>query len=185
MLLAGCNSSNPGGDFVLAGKPDPMKATGDPATRYTRVPAAVSASAETGAVVQGFCPTVVLRDGTAFHRSFARGSQDDPKQVTYQASLADTTRACSRTDSTLTITAVVQGRLVAGPQGKAGAINLPIRVTVMDGDNEVTSEVVQYPVTMADVGLPTQFVFSREVTVPGNVSGATRVYVGFDEKKKK
>lgn len=183
MLLAGCNSGNPGGDFVLAGKPDPMQGTGDPATRYTRVP--VATTAETGAVVQGFCPAVVLRDGTAFHRSYAGGKKDDPQQVVYQASLADSTRACARTDTTLTITAVLQGRLVAGPQGKAGTFTLPIRVTVLDGDNEVSSQVVQYPVTMADVNQPTQFVFSNEVTVPGDVSGATRVYVGFEDKKKK
>ena len=174
MLLAGCNSGNPGGDFVLVGKPDPMQGTGDPATRYTRVP--VTTTAEAGAVVQGFCPAVVLRDGTAYHRSYAGGKQDDPQQVVYQASLADTT---------LTITAVLQGRLVAGPQGKAGTFTLPIRVTVLDGDNEVSSQVVQYPVTMADVNQPTQFVFSNEVTVPGDVSGATRVYVGFEDKKKK
>lgn len=183
MLLAGCNSGNPGGDFVLVGKPDPMQGTGDPATRYTRVP--VATTAEAGAVVQGFCPAVVLRDGTAYHRSYAGGKQDDPQQVVYQASLADSTRACARTDTTLTITAVLQGRLVAGPQGKTGTFNLPIRVTVLDGEKEVSSQVVQHPVTLADVNQPTQFVFSNQVTVPADVSGATRVYVGFEDKKKK
>lgn len=184
MLLAGCNSSNPGGDLVVSTvNTDPMRATGDPATRYRRV--STTATAETGAVVQGFCPMVFLRDGTAFHRSYAGGKQGDPQQVVYQASLADSTRACARTDTTLTITAVLQGRLVAGPQGKTGTFNLPIRVTVLDGDNEVSSEVVQYPVSLADVNQPTQFVFSKQVTVPGDVSGATRVYVGFEDKKKK
>jgi len=184
MLLAGCNSSNPGGDLVVSTvNTDPMKASGDPATRYRRAPAA--AGVETGAVVQGFCPAVILRDGTAYHRSYAGGKQDDPQQVVYQASLADSTRSCARTDTTLTITAVLQGRLVAGPQGKAGTFTLPIRVSVIDGDTEVSSEVVQFPVTLADVSQPTQFVFSKQVTVPGDVSGGTRVHVGFEDKKKK
>lgn len=170
MVLSGCNSGS-----LSSGLGLPQSQPGN----------AAAAAAAQQAVVQGFCPQISLRDGTAFYRTYARGKDGDAEQVVFQASLADTTRSCTRTDTTLTINALVQGRLVAGPQGKAGSINLPVRVTVMDGDQEVSSEVEQYPVALADVNTPTQFIYSRAVTVPSSVSGMARVFIGFDQPKKK
>lgn len=164
MVLAGCNAGNPGG--VLGSAADKPAAT----------PAASSAAA-----VQGFCPPITLRDGTAYYRTYAKGAKDDPTKVIYQASLADTTRSCARSETTLTITAMVQGRLVAGPEGKAGPVTLPIRVAVTDGDKVLYSELTQFPVTLADVAQATQFVFTKDVAVPGDLGGLVKVHIGFDE----
>jgi hypothetical protein len=166
MVLAGCNAGSLGSGLGLSSSQPAPAATGQPA------------------FVQGFCPQIALRDGTSYYRTYARGKEGDAEQVVFQASLADTTRSCVRTDTTLTINALIQGRLVAGPQGKTGTINLPVRVTVVDGNQEVYNELEQYPVTLADVNTPTQFVYSRAVTVPGNVSGMTRVFIGFEQPKK-
>lgn len=171
MVLAGCNAGNPGGALSSA------------ADKPAAAPATAAAP-----MVQGFCPTIALRDGTAYHRVYAKGGQDDPAKVVYQASLADTTRSCARSDTKMTVTAMVQGRLVAGPEGKAGPVNLPIRVAVTDGDKVLYSELTQFPVTIADVAQATQFVFTKDVTIPGDVGGLTKVHIGFDEgpvKKKK
>lgn len=170
MFLSGCNAGSLGGGLGLS--------SSQPGN-------AAAAAAAQQAVVQGFCPQIALRDGTSYYRTYVRGKDGDAEQVIFQASLADMTRSCSRTDTTLTINALVQGRLIAGPQGKAGAINLPVRVTVMDGDQEVFNEVEQYPVTLADVNMPTQFVYSKAVTVPNTVSGTARVSIGFEQPKKK
>ncbi len=178
MALGGCNAGSMGSSLGLSSPETAAQPAAQPAMQ-------VSENGSVQPFVQGFCPQISLRDGTSFYRTYAKSKSEDPKDVVFQASLADTTRACSRTDTTLTITALLQGRLTSGPQGKAGAINLPIRVTVVDGDQEVFSEVEQYPVTLADVNQPTQFVYNKQVTVPGNVSGMTRVYVGFDAGKKK
>lgn len=164
MLLSGCNAGNPGG--VLGSAADKPAAT----------PAVNAAAA-----VQGFCPPITLRDGTAYHRVYAKGAKDDPAKVVYQASLADTTRSCTRSETTLTISAMVQGRLVAGPEGKPGQFNLPIRVAVTEGEKVVFSELTQFPVTMTDVAQATQFVFTKDVTVPGEIGGLTKVHIGFDD----
>ena len=172
MVLAGCNAGNPGG--VLGSAADK--------------PAATPAAAPVAAAVQGFCPPITLRDGTAYYRTYAKGAKDDPSKVVYQASLADTTRSCTRSETGLTITAMVQGRLVAGPEGKAGQVMLPIRVAVTNGDAVFYSELTQFPVTLADVAQASQFVFTKDVPVPGDVGGLTKVHIGFDEgpvKKKK
>lgn len=175
MVLSGCNAGNPGG--VL----------GSAADKPTAAPAADPA-ANVAAAVQGFCPPITLRDGTAYHRVYAKGAKDDATKIVYQASLADTTRSCTRSETGMTITAMVQGRLVAGPEGKAGQVMLPIRVAVTDGDKVIYSELTQFPVTLTDVAQASQFVFTKDVPVPGDVGGLTKVHVGFDEgpvKKKK
>lgn len=175
MVLSGCNAGNPGG--VL----------GSAADKPTAAPAADPA-ANVAAAVQGFCPPITLRDGTAYHRVYAKGAKDDATKIVYQASLADTTRSCTRSETGMTITAMVQGRLVAGPEGKAGQVTLPIRVAVTDGDKVIYSELTQFPVTLTDVAQASQFVFTKDVPVPPDVGGLTKVHVGFDEgpvKKKK
>ncbi|MBC7148457.1 MAG: hypothetical protein H5U22_03680 [Rhizobium sp.] len=175
MVLSGCNAGNPGG--VL----------GSAADKPAAAPAADPA-ANVAAAVQGFCPPITLRDGTAYHRVYAKGAKDDATKIVYQASLADTTRSCTRSETGMTITAMVQGRLVAGPEGKAGQVMLPIRVAVTDGDKVIYSELTQFPVTLTDVAQASQFVFTKDVPVPPDVGGLTKVHVGFDEgpvKKKK
>ncbi|MFN3719560.1 MAG: hypothetical protein ACK4UW_11725 [Rhizobium rhizophilum] len=175
MVLSGCNAGGLGSSLGLSSS-DPAAAT----------PAATPAVAtDQQAFVQGFCPQISLTDSTAVYRSYVRGKDGDAEQVVFQASLADSTRSCARTDTTLTVNALIQGRLVSGPQGKAGTINLPVRVTVVDGGQEVFNELEQYPVTIADVNTPTQFIYSKAINVPGNISGLARVYIGFEQPKKK
>lgn len=165
--LAACNAGNPAGGLDVAGT--------EQASQQQQQPVAP--------VVQGTCPPISLRDGTAFMRTYAKGAQDDPKQVVYQASLADTTRSCSRNDAgELTITVMVQGRLTSGPQGKPGTISLPIRVTVVDGDQVHYSEITKFDATLADVTQPSQFVFTKDVAgIPGDISRLATVTVGFDD----
>lgn len=175
-LLAGCNAGNPGAALGLG-------------QSQTAAAPAASAAAPVGAVVQANCPQVNLRENTSYFRTYAKGAKDDPTQVIYQASLADTTRACTKNDVNLGITVMAQGRVASGPQGKAGTISMPIRVSVMDGDNVVYTELTKMDVVISDPAQPTQFVFTKDnIVVPGNMSNFARVFVGFDEapqKKKK
>jgi hypothetical protein len=146
------------------------------------VPMPQGQGAAVSPVVQGSCPPVSLRDGTAFYRTYPKGVKNDASKVIYQASLADSTRACSRDANNLYITVMIQGRLTAGPLGKAGDITLPVRVAVVDGEKVLHTELVKYPSRLDNPSQPSQFVFTKEnIAVPGVVSGMTRVYVGFDE----
>jgi hypothetical protein len=144
-----------------------------------------SGAQTTPAVIQGKCPKVSLRDGTAFYRTYAKKGSSDPSQVTYQASLAEVTRSCtiSEDQTQLTVNVVAAGRLVAGPQGKAGDITLPIRVAVVD---RVTRDVIYsvltpQVVTLTPSNLSTQFVFTNpNVVIPAGAGGEADVFVGFD-----
>ena len=130
-----------------------------------------SSAQTTPAVIQGKCPKVSLRDGTAFYRTYAKKGSSDPSQVT------------SQDQTQLTVNVVAAGRLVAGPQGKAGDITLPIRVAVVD---RVTRDVIysvltSQVVTLTPSNLSTQFVFTNpNVVIPAGAGGEADVFIGFD-----
>jgi hypothetical protein len=161
-VLAGCNSSSPG------------LGLGSSASEASAQPAPT--------VVQAYCPQVVMLEQNAFYRSYARGGQDDPQKLIYQASLADATRQCTANDTTMTINVVAQGRVVQGPAGTPGSVTLPILVEVIDGDDVIYSQKVAFPVDTPAGG--TQFIFNKaDVQIPNGQGGAsrfTRVRLGFD-----
>ena len=167
-ILAGCNQTD---------KPADLGITSDPSGVQT------ATQQQTGtAVVQGSCPQVYLRDGTSVLRRYAKGSKDDPQNLSYQVTLADTTRQCVLNENQLVMTIMVQGRIVTGPAGAAsGTVNVPIRVAASDGSNTLYTDLVQFPVTIPADGTA-QFVFTKnDVAIPGGSGGFVRAYVGFDE----
>ncbi|MDI7861411.1 hypothetical protein MRS76_05545 [Rhizobiaceae bacterium n13] len=135
----------------------------------------------TAPVVQGACPQVFLRDGTAYHRVYAKGGQDDATKIVYQASLAETTRKCTINQTNLNITVMAQGRLALGPEGKPGRVKLPIRVAVVDNTTTLYSELMQFEVEVPAEGV-TQFLFTKDnVAIPGGAGKQSKVFIGFDE----
>ncbi|HVK90533.1 MAG TPA: hypothetical protein VM468_03845 [Mycoplana sp.] len=139
------------------------------------------AATQQTAVIQGACPQVYLRDGTAVHRAYAKGGKDDPEKVLYQATLAATTRQCVQTEKSLKVTVMAQGRIVSGPAGSAGAVTLPIRVAASDGENTLYSNLAKFSVTIPADGTA-QYVFTdANVVIPGGAGSYAKIYVGFDE----
>ena len=163
-LLAGCNSSSPTGGLSF-GQPTAQQPAVTP-------------------VVQAYCPQVVLRDDTAVRSAYVGNATADPDKLLYRASMADATRACTANESTLTITVMAQGRLVLGAAGKPGPTNLPVTVEVVDGDNVIYTQTVNFSVDVPAEGF-TQFLFSKnDVAIPNSATGAsrfTRVRLGFEE----
>ena len=165
-VLAGCNSSNPSDSLAVN-------------------PPAAEAVAP---VVQANCPAITILDSSAVHRVYAGGAKDDPSKLIYQASLSDTTRSCSMSDATLTVNVLAQGRLVPGPLSKPGRVNLPIRVTVKDGNGEIFSQVTNFPVDVPAGSAGTQFIFNNHnvaiPNAPGGASRQTNVFISFDDASK-
>ncbi|MCR6499118.1 hypothetical protein MUO32_08760 [Shinella sp. CPCC 101442] len=168
-IVAGCNQTDKPADLGVSS--DTSGTGTQPAVQQTQ-----------GAVVQGACPQVYLRDGTAVLRRFAKGAKDDPSKLLYQVTLAETTRRCVINESQLVMTVMVQGRIVVGPAGTAGGtVNVPIRVAAADGNNTLFSDLVQFPVNIPAEGTA-QFVFTKDnVAIPGGSGGFVRAFVGFDE----
>lgn len=136
----------------------------------------------TEAELRGFCPRVTLRDGTSFFSTYARGGQDDPTKVVYQASLSDVSRTCVTADGMLTMKVAVAGRVVPGPAFSPGTITMPIRIAVTRGSEVLYSQLHQHQVTVADASSATLFVFNDpNVSFPLPPDRAVQVYAGFDD----
>lgn len=167
-VLAGCNSSSP-------------------TSGLTEAAPAAEAQVAAAPVVQAFCPPVVMREEGAVHRAYARGGQDNPEKLMYQASLAEATRQCTANETTMTINVVAQGRVVAGPVATPGQVSLPVLVEVVDGEDVIYSQKVSFPVEVTTGG--NQFIFSKaDVQIPNAQGGAsrfTRVRLGFETAAKR
>jgi len=162
MLAAGCQSGSSGGALGLSG--------GKP--RETVLQSELT----------GYCPRVQLREGTAYYNSYAKGGQDDPARIVYQASISDVTRSCSRAGGMLTMKIAVAGRVVTGPAGGPGTVTMPIRVAVTRGEEVIYSELHRHPVAVSEGSGATQFVFaSPDVTMPIPAEGTVEVFAGYDE----
>ena len=165
LAVAGCQSGDSSGALDLSGD------------------AGANAGAQvTESDLRAFCPPVELRQGTAFFNTYERGADNDPERIIYQASIADVTRSCSFANGMMTVNVAAAGRIVPGPKGRAGSINMPIRVVVMQEGQIPYTQLHRYPVTVADTIGATQFVFNDPgVTLPMPVPQRTRIVVGYDE----
>jgi hypothetical protein len=132
--------------------------------------------------LRAYCPSVALREGTAFFNTYERGGDGDPARLVYQAAINDITRSCSYNGQNITVNVAVAGRVVPGPRGQSGTVTMPIRVAAVRGSQVLYSELHQFQVQIADTAGATQFIFSDP-----NVSFAlppergVRIFVGYDE----
>lgn len=136
----------------------------------------------TEAELRAYCPPITLREGTAYFNTYAKGGQDDPAKVIYQASITDVTRSCNRADGTLTMNVAVAGKVVPGPAGVSGTVKMPIRVAVVRGDEVLYSKLHNFQTTVSDTSTATQFVFNDpavSIAIPAEQN--LRVYAGYDE----
>ncbi|MGN6548825.1 MAG: hypothetical protein ACTHJ3_02870 [Pararhizobium sp.] len=171
-LAAGCTTS--GGGSLFGGSRKPQAASAQPQT-----------APDSTAYVRGTCPTVELRQGTAYYRTYAGGGakDKDPSKVVHQASLTDTTRKCTVNGNQLTMEVAAAGRVVAGPAGGGGnSVTMPIRVAVISNDGTTVYSQLTKDTVNLDANGSTQFVFTKpDVTFPVSQAGSVRVFVGFDE----
>lgn len=169
LAVSGCQSGDTLGALNLGGGGNAQQ----PAAPDTRV---------TQEELLAYCPSVALRSDGAVHTTYQRNAADDPSAVIYQASISDTTRSCSYQGGIMSMTIAVAGRVVPGPQGSVGQVNLPLRVTVFRDTEQIQSDVKAHQVNVTDTAGATQFVFNdSSISMPNPTARNIRVLVGFDE----
>ncbi|MEW7008874.1 hypothetical protein [Lentilitoribacter sp. EG35] len=164
LILSGCKSTEPANTLDVA-----------------------NTAEQTAPIIQGSCPRVSFREGTTYYRAYTRKGEGDPSKITYQSSLADATRSCTISGGQLNVSVFAAGRLLAGPQGKAGEVQLPIRVVVVDKKTKsvLYSELSTQVVSLIGPNLTAQFVFNDpNVIIPAGAGGETEVFIGFDSGPK-
>ena len=165
LVLAGCNG---GADSAAA-----LALQGGPGPKRDRV---------LQSDLVGFCPQVILREGTAFFTTYEKGGEGDQARAIYQASISTVTRSCKRESGSVVMTVAAAGKVVPGPKATGKTITLPIRVAIAEGENVVYSQLQQFQVTITAGQPATQFVFNDpNAVIPEAQIKAVQIFVGFDE----
>jgi len=171
LALAACNSA--GGLFGGGGGGGPQKIEYQPSDFLKT----------------GYCPPIIIRNGTENLAIYERGHDNEPAYVRYQASIGRTARECHTAGNTLTVKVGIAGRVVAGPKGGAGSLTVPLRVVIvkqMGGAKPLYSQLFKVPLTLTAPEFGTDFsqVFDQVTAAVGPDDRDLIIYVGFDSGPK-
>jgi hypothetical protein len=145
------------------------------------------ASQGSGPVDQPECPTVDVRQGAS--TITVRGPGEPvATNVRYQATIGQMARECAVLGATMTIKVGVQGRIIIGPLGGPGRIDVPMRIALVHEGPEprtLWTKLYRVPVTIPPSQTNVPFVHVEEdLTVPNPRPDDVEsyiIYVGFDE----
>jgi hypothetical protein len=133
------------------------------------------------------CPPVDVRQGAS--TLSINGASKDPSAMglRYQGIIGQTARECAIRGGNLTIKVGIQGRMILGPAGGAGQMDVPLRYAlVQEGPEPKTlwTRLYRVPVVIGDGQSTVPFSHVEEdLTVPKPAPGAIDayvIYVGFD-----
>jgi hypothetical protein len=135
------------------------------------------------------CPGVEIRAGAGtFNVATAKQGQATAGDLKYQVSFNQLARECIVAEGNLTIKVGVQGRVIIGPQGGPGNVEVPLRYAVVKEGPEpktITTKFKKVPVTMpqGEVNVPWLDVDdSMSFPLPPTSElEAYVIYVGFDD----
>ncbi len=146
---------------------------------FTGAPAAAKPEAETLE-----CPPIDVRQGASTYTVYGAGGQA-ATNVRYQGTIADTARECGFLGPNVTMKVGLQGRVIVGPAGGPGRVDVPLRIAVVkEGPNPVTVWTKSYRVAVDVSGINTTFehiesnlTFPRP---PGGDIDSYVIYAGYD-----
>lgn len=133
------------------------------------------------------CPGVDVRQGASTLAISAPGAEAGPMTTRYQVTIAQTARECAALGGVMTMKVGVQGRILLGPAGGPGQIDIPLRMAVVQEGPQpktVVSKFYRLAVAVPPGQLNVPFVHvEQDLTFPlprGAELDAYVVYVGFD-----
>jgi hypothetical protein len=133
------------------------------------------------------CPEVTVRQGAATLSSSADSAEPTALNLRYQVTIGTTARECRVASGMVALKVGMQGRIVIGPQGAPGPIDVPVRFAVVREGVDPTTIVTK--LTIVPVTVPPgdgNVLFSHveeglDFPVPkGNEIDSYVIYVGFD-----
>ena len=136
------------------------------------------------------CPDVKVRTGAATLMIGSKPGEGEPSplDVRYQGSIVRTARECHLNAGLLTIKVGVEGRIITGPAGGPGTVNVPLRIAVVHETLNPTTVATKFtliPVTVnSEVDRVTFTHVEPDLTFPLPRSASDIdsyvIYVGFD-----
>lgn len=148
-------------------------------------PSAGPSSASTPGEVD--CPGVDVRQGASTLSITTPGSETGPMTTRYQVSIGQTARECAALGGVLTMKVGVQGRVLLGPAGGPGNVDIPLRLAVVHEGPQpkaIVSKFHKLAVAVPPGQTSVPFVHvEQDLTFPmprGADLESYVVYVGFD-----
>jgi len=133
------------------------------------------------------CPGVDVRQGASTLAITAPGAEGGPMTTRYQVSIAQTARECAALGGVMTMKVGVQGRVLLGPAGGPGQVDIPLRMAVVQegpAPKTVVSKFYKLVVAVGPGQINVPFVHvEQDLTFPmprARDFDAYVVYVGFD-----
>jgi hypothetical protein len=177
LVLAGCGSTNVFSTSALDLFSTSSKATSDSGS-----------GGDPNADIE--CPSIELRSGAATLMIGGKPGQGEPSalDLRYQATIIRTARECHVNAGVMTMKVGIEGRVITGPMGGPGTVDVPLRLAVVqEGVNPKTivSRFAREQVTIAsNVDRATFTHIDPDISFPmpqpaANID-AYVVYVGFD-----
>ncbi len=180
MILSGCSTGVGSSDGWFSSRVTGMFAG---ATAGVTQPASPTPSAPN---VE--CPGVDIRPGASTLNIAAKAGQATAGDLRYQVSFGQTARECTVAGGTMSIKVGVQGRIILGPMGGPGIVDVPLRYAVVrEGPQPKTiaTKFKRIPVTVVADQTHVQFLDVEEGIAfplpPGSEIDAYVIYVGFDD----
>jgi hypothetical protein len=141
----------------------------------------------TGVPAEIDCPGVDIRQGASTLGISAPGAEATAMNTRYQVSIGQTARECAALGGVMTMKVGVQGRVLLGPAGGPGRVDVPLRVAVVqEGTNPkaIVSKFYRIAVDVAPGQTAVPFTHvEQDLTFPMPSPSALDnyvVYVGFD-----
>jgi len=151
-------------------------------------PGVTQAASRTASAPDIDCPGVDIRTGASTLNMAAKTTQATAGDLRYQLSFGQTARECLVQGDSLTIKVGVQGRVILGPMGSPGQVDVPLRYAVVREGPEPKTIATKFKRLSVIIGPDqshVQFVDVEEgLTFPMPTASdleAYVVYVGFDE----
>ncbi|HML11748.1 MAG TPA: hypothetical protein VK456_00495 [Xanthobacteraceae bacterium] len=91
----------------------------------------VAATAPSGPDPNLDCPSVTVRSGAATLAVNAPGVEPSATNLRFQATIAQTARECAVNAGNMTMKVGIQGRVILGPDGTPGKIEVPMRLALV------------------------------------------------------
>jgi hypothetical protein len=134
------------------------------------------------------CPGVDIRAGASTMNLAAKTTDATAGDLRYQLSFGQTARECTVQGSSMTVRVGVQGRVILGPMGGPGSVDVPLRYAVVREGPQPKTVVTKFKrtsVTVAPGQTHVQFLDVEEglsfPLPPRAELDAYVIYVGFDE----
>lgn len=182
LALAGCSAGTaPTGtaDTSLAGRfPNLLSGSASPAAK---------AAAGDPSFNPDDCPSIDIRTGAGTLALGGKPTDSTAAEVRYQLTFSQLARQCTASGSTLAIKAGVQGRIIVGPAGGPGPVDVPLRYAVVREGAEPKTILTKFKRIAAEVPPGETNVLFSDVEdglsfpiPPKGELVAYVVYVGFD-----